>query len=47
MNGNIAWMQKQGDIEPAVVFSAIAGFLFRQIIVDSSPDCVHLTDIED
>ena len=25
---NIAWMQKQGDVEPAIVLSAMVGFLY-------------------
>lgn len=41
-------MRKQGDIEPAVVFSAIVGFLnIGQIIDDISLDCVPVFNIED
>lgn len=28
----VAWMQKQGDAEPAIVLSAIVGYYFLAII---------------
>lgn len=40
-------MRKQGDIGPAVVFSAIVGFLnIRQIIDDISYVCIPMTNKE-